>query len=72
MVDSDFVFESQLQYFLMSQAILCVCVCVFFLGPYLWHMEVPRLEVELEMQPSAYTTATAKWDLSHICDLHHS
>ena len=35
-------------------------------------MEVPRLEVELELQLPAYTTATAMPDLSHICDLHHS
>ena len=32
----------------------------FFLnGPYLWHMEVPRLGVESELQLLAYTTATA-------------
>ena len=35
-------------------------------------MEVPRLEVELELQLLAYTTATAMWDLSHVCDLYHS
>ena len=35
-------------------------------------MEVPRLEVELELQLSAYTTATATGDPSHVCDLHHS
>ena len=28
------------------------------------HMEVPRLEVELELQLPAYTTATAAQDLS--------
>ena len=33
---------------------------------------VPRLGVESELQPPAYTTATATRDLSHICDLHHS
>ena len=36
------------------------------------HMEIPRLGVKLELQLPAYTTATAIWDLSHICDLHHS
>ena len=36
------------------------------------HMEVPRLGVESELQLSAYATATATLDLSHICDLHHS
>ena len=35
-------------------------------------MEVPRPGVKLELQPLAYTTATAMPDLSHICDLHHS
>ena len=44
----------------------------FFLGPHLQHMEVSRLGVESELQPPAYARATAMWDLSHICDLHHS
>ena len=35
-------------------------------------MEVPRLEVKLELQLLAYTTATVKRDLSRICDLHRS
>ena len=35
-------------------------------------MEVPRLEVELEQQLLAYTTATATADLSRIFDLHCS
>ena len=38
----------------------------------LQHMEVPRLEVESELQLPAYTTATATGDLSCTCDLHHS
>ena len=38
----------------------------------MWHVEVPRLGVELELQPPAYATATAMWDLSHVCDLHYS
>ena len=46
---------------------------IFFLELHPWHMEVPRLGVESEQQPLlAYTTATATWDLSHICDLHLS
>ena len=36
------------------------CFVFCFLGPHPWHMEVPRLEVELELQLPAYTTATAK------------
>ena len=47
---------------------LCVCA---FLGPRLWPMEVPRLEVRLELQLLAYTTATATPDPNHIFDLHH-
>ena len=43
-----------------------------FLGPHPWHMEVPRLGVESDLQLWAYATATATQDPSHICDLHHS
>ena len=35
-------------------------------------MEVPRLEVELELQLLAYAIATATRRLSGIYDLHHS
>ena len=35
-------------------------------------MEVPRLGVQSELQPLAYTTATATRDLSRVCNLHHS
>ena len=35
-------------------------------------MEVPRLGVQSELQLLVYTTATATWDPSHACDLHHS
>ena len=38
-----------------------------FLGLHLWHMEVPRLRVALEIQLLACTTATP--DLSCTCDL---
>ena len=43
-----------------------------FLGPHLWHVEVPRLGVQSELQLPAYTTDTARWDLSLVFDLHHS
>ena len=43
-----------------------------FLGPHLWHMEVPRIGVESELQLPAYTTATATRDPSCIFDLQHS
>ena len=35
-------------------------------------MEVPRLGVKSELQLPAYITATATWDPSLVCDLHHS
>ena len=35
-------------------------------------MEVPGIRVQLELQLMVYTTATARQDLSHICDLHYS
>ena len=49
-------------------------VLFFFLegGPHPWHMEIPRLGGQLELQPLAYTTATAMQDPSCVCDLHHS
>ena len=42
-----------------------------FLGLFLRHMEFPRLGVELELQPPAYAIATATWDPSRVCNLHH-
>ena len=36
------------------------------------HMEVPGLEVKLELQLLAYATATAMLDPSLICNLHCS
>ena len=35
-------------------------------------MEATRLGVELELQLLTCTTATATWDLSLICNLHHT
>ena len=35
------------------------------------HMEAPKLGVESELQPQAYTTATATWDPNCSCNLHH-
>ena len=45
---------------------------LFFLGLHPWHMEVPRLGVQSELQLPAYTTTTAAPDPSRVCDLHHS
>ena len=43
-----------------------------FLRPNLWHMEVPRLGIQSELQLLAYATATAMPDPSLVWDLHHS
>ena len=42
----------------------------YFLKLYPWHMEVPRLGVESELQMLAYITATAMWNLSQVCNPH--
>ena len=44
----------------------------FFLWLHLWHMDVPRPEVEMELQLLASTTATIVLDPSCICALHRS
>ena len=44
-------------------------VCLF-LGPHLWHMEIPRLGIQSELQLPAY--ATAMPGQSRVCDLRYS
>ena len=34
--------------------------------------DIPRLAMESELQLPTYTIATATWDPSHLCNLHHS
>ena len=38
---------------------LVLSISFTYLGPHLWHMEVPRLGVKLELRLLACTTATA-------------
>ena len=45
---------------------------LLFLGLLPWHMEVPRLGVESELQPPAYSRATATRDPSCVCNLRQS
>jgi len=53
--------------------LLFIFFCLFVLsGAVPWHMEVPRLGLSSELQLPAYARATATWDPSCICDLHHS
>ena len=42
------------------------------LGLHSWHVEVPRLGVQLELHLPACATAPATQDASYVCDLHHS
>ena len=57
--------------FVLFFVLFCSLVFVF-LGLHLWHMEVPRIGVQSELQLPAYVTATATQDPSCVCDLHHS
>ena len=41
-----------------SRPLLVIFIYLCFLGPHLWHMKVPRLGVESELQLPAYATAT--------------
>ena len=41
-------------------------------GAHVQHKNVPRLGVDLELQPLACATAIAAQDPSHVCNLHHS
>ena len=51
---------------------LFLCLFVFvFLGLHPWHVDAPKLGVELELQLPAYTTVTATRDPSHLWDPHH-
>ena len=42
--------------------------CLFFLGPHLWCMKIPRLGIELELQLQAYATAvwSEVWSFSYL------
>ena len=43
-----------------------------FSGLHVQHAEILRLGVKLELQLTAYTSATAMLELSHVCNPHHS
>ena len=42
-----------------KEDIVLTSFCLFFLGLHLWHIEVPRLGIQLDLQLPAYTTTTA-------------
>ena len=75
-----FIFFSIIVYYkilnIVPYSIVRPCCCplltlFIYLFMYPWHMEVPRLGVQLQLQLPAYVTATATPDLSCVCDLHH-
>ena len=53
-------------------ALSSLFLSLVLLGPHPGHTEVPRLGVASELEPPAYTTATAVPHPSRICNLHHS
>ena len=57
----------ELDFFLSFFLVFFFLVYFFSSGLYPQYMEVPRLGVELELQPPAYTTATAMPDPSVTC-----
>ena len=61
-------------YFLFYLCIylLTLFIHLFILQLHVWHMEVPKLGVEWQLELPACATATAMWDPSRICNLHHS
>ena len=52
-------------------AIITMTVVILLFRAAPWHIAVPRLGVELELQLLAYITATATQTPSCVCDLHH-
>ena len=56
----------------MYQCLTTFFFFLIFLGPHLRHIEVPRLEVKLELQLPTYTTATPTPDRSLVCNLNPS
>ena len=60
------------RYYFFLAFFLAFLVFCFFLGCHAWHMEIPRLGVESELEPPAYATDTATPELSRICNLQHS
>ena len=59
---------------LANRSLILFCLFVFIfllLGPHPRPMDIPRTGIE-SLQLPAYTTATATWVLSRVCNLHRS
>ena len=55
-----------------SQTLCLQVIFFFFFQTHSWHVEIPRLGVQSELQLLVYATTTATQDLSHVYYLHHS
>ena len=55
-----------------KEVFIFIFYSILFLPPHLWHVKIPRLGVESELQLQAYTAAMATLNLSHVCDLYHT
>ena len=65
-----FIFPSAVQLKVWADALTFYKLSFFCsLGLHLQYMKVPRLGVESKLQLPDYTTATATWEPSHVCDL---
>ena len=58
--------------FILNSYFLFIFHFFCLLWPHLFHIEVLRRGVKLQLQLLAYTTTTIMPDLSHICNLNHS
>ena len=65
-------FKKLFTYLFIFNFYLFIYLAFWLFRATLQHMEVPRLGVELELQPPAYARATTTWDSSCVCNLHHS
>ena len=69
MIGSFLHFRSYKSYKMYNEIVFCFAclfIYIFFLGPHLWHMEIPRVGVESNLQLPSFGTATATPDPSCI------
>ena len=65
-----FIGSSALKVSVLSSTYYLFFFFLLFLGPHLWHMEVPRLRVKSELQ--LLVTVITTQDSSYFCNLHHN
>ena len=65
----DLCFHCYINHIVLSYSRLVYIFLFLFPWPHVWHLKFPRLGVESELQLPVYTTAPAKPDPSHVCNL---